>query len=136
MKLFAVLSVLWAAALTWLGLYHPYGLRFAMGMWPVPPGTPWTYQLESGFVPALTVLTLLSAVTSLYHLHNCHVETCWRLGKHRINGSPYCNVHKDSVKPVETIEELARREIALLTEIRDELRGSRVAARPLKGSTR
>jgi hypothetical protein len=102
----ACLAALWAAALTWLGLDHPYGLRFSMGLWPVPPGTPWTYQLESGFVPALTVLTLLSAVASLYHVHNCANETCWRLGKHRVNGSPYCNRHKDSVTPVASVEEL------------------------------
>lgn len=94
MKLFACLAVAWAACLTWLGLYHPYGVRFAIGTWPVPQGTPWTYQLESGFVPALTVLTLLTGLFSLYHLHNCHYETCWRLGKHKIGGTPWCSRHQ------------------------------------------
>lgn len=73
---------------------HPYGDRFAIGIWPVPPGTPWTYQLESGFIPALTVLTLLGALASMWHVHNCHYETCWKLGKHRINGTPWCSGHK------------------------------------------
>jgi hypothetical protein len=114
-KFFAALAVLWAGALTWCGLYHPYGLRFAMGIWPVPQGTPWTYQLESGFVPALTVLTLLSAVGSLYHLHNCHQDGCWRFGKHRVNGTPYCQHHHHLVRPLRSTEEL-------LTDILAELK--------------
>lgn len=114
-KFFAALAVLWAGALTWCGLYHPYGLRFAMGIWPVPQGTPWPYQLESGFVPALTVLTLLSAVGSLYHLHNCHQDGCWRFGKHRVNGTPYCQHHHHLVRPLRSTEEL-------LTDILAELK--------------
>lgn len=107
--------MLLSAVLSWAGLDHPYGLRFAMGIWPVPAGTPWTYQLESGFVPALTVLTLLSALFSLYHLHNCHQDGCWRLGKHRVNGTPYCRHHEGGVRPEASAEDLLT---ALLAEQR------------------
>jgi hypothetical protein len=74
---------------------HWLAWRFGTGTWPVPQGTGWPYQLESGFVPALTVLTLLGALTSMWHLHNCHSDRCWRLGKHKINGTPWCSKHED-----------------------------------------
>jgi hypothetical protein len=73
---------------------HWLAWRFAMGDWPVPAGTPWTYQLWSGIIPGLTVLTLFGAVLSMYHLHNCHSARCWRIGKHRINGTPWCTRHE------------------------------------------
>ena len=115
MKLLATLGALWAVTFAWLGLDHPYGLRFAMGDWPVPPGTPWTYQLESGFIPALTVVTLLSGLAALYNLHNCHHEGCWRLGKHKIKGTPWCVSHEDEGRAQETTDDLLR-------DILDELR--------------
>lgn len=99
MKLVAALLGLWVAALTWLAVDHPYGLRFAMGIWPVPPGTPWTYQLESGFIPALTVLTLLSLVSGAWHHVNCHHRWCPRTGKHKVNGTPWCSLHQGEARP-------------------------------------
>lgn len=79
----------------WSIAAHPWGWLYALGVHPYPgPQTPWTYQLESGFLPALTVLTLLGALVSLYRLHVCHYETCWHLGRHRLNGSPWCNAHR------------------------------------------
>jgi hypothetical protein len=116
-KLFAALAALWAVTLTWLGLYHPYGLRFSMGAWPVPAGTPWTYQLLSGFIPALTAFTLLSAVTALYHVHNCHHEGCWRLGKHKVKGTPWCTLHEDEGRAQETTDDLLRE---ILAELRSQ----------------
>lgn len=88
------LAVLVAIAI-WSAVTHWLGWRFAMGTWPVPQGTGWPYQLESGFVPALTVLSLLTLITGTYHLHDCHSDRCWRLGKHRIGGTPWCTRHLD-----------------------------------------
>lgn len=82
------------AVAVWSMVTHWLGWRFAMGLWPVPPGTGWPYQLESGFLPALTVLSLATLVTGAWHLHNCHSGRCWRLGKHRINGTPWCTRHE------------------------------------------
>jgi hypothetical protein len=80
--------VVWSAVTHWLAW------RFGMGIWPVPQGTGWPYQLESGFVPALTILSLLTAIVGTYHLHNCHSARCWRLGKHKISGTPWCSRHE------------------------------------------
>lgn len=119
-KLIAALLAAWAAVITWLCLDHPLGLRFAMGIWPVPPGTPWTYQLESGFLPALTVLTLLSAVGTLYHLRNCHHEGCLRLGRHHIKGTPWCDVHQEEGRLTETTEDVLREILEELKAMRTE----------------
>jgi hypothetical protein len=99
-----------AALLAYAALYRPWGLLFSLGVHPYPAGTPWTYQLWSGFVPALTVLSLLGTLVSLYHLKNCHRDGCWRLGKHVVNGAPWCSVHVSGVMP-----ELSEHD--LLTEI-------------------
>jgi hypothetical protein len=107
------------AGLAWAGVYmaaHPYGDRFAIGLWPVPPGTPWSYQLWSGFLPALTVLSLFGAGIGAYHLHNCHFETCWRLGKHRIGGTPWCSRHMHLGKQVRSVEELLEQILAAVSK--------------------
>ena len=98
-------GALLAAAGTYMA-FHPYGDRAAIGTWPVPSGTPWEYQLESGFVPALTVLTLLGALFSMYHVHNCHMDGCWRIGKHRVHGAPWCSRHEGQARPEASTEEL------------------------------
>jgi hypothetical protein len=86
--LVAVALIAYSAATHWLAW------RFGMGTWPVPQGTGWPYQLESGFVPALTVLSLLGAILGSWHLHNCHHSGCWRIGKHKISGTPWCSRHE------------------------------------------
>jgi hypothetical protein len=77
---------------------HPYGDRAALGLWPVPQGTPWEYQLWSGVLPALTVVTLVGSAASLYRVHNCHASRCWRLGKHKVDGTPWCNLHHEDAR--------------------------------------
>jgi hypothetical protein len=120
-KLITALLALWTTALVWLAIDHPYGLRFALGIWPVPPGTPWTYQLESGFIPALTVLTLLSLVSGAWQHVNCHHRWCPRTGKHKINGTPWCDRHQGEARPERSENEILISIEALLTEIRDRL---------------
>lgn len=104
------------AVAAWSVAYHPWGWLYALGVHPYPgPQTPWTYQLWSGFTPALTVLTLLGSVFSLYHLHNCHEPGCLRLGKLKAGGSPWCKLHVHKAKPHATSEEI-------LQQILEELR--------------
>lgn len=91
------LAVLGAAA--WSIAAHPWGWAFGIGIHPYPgPQTPWTYQLYSGFLPALTVATLLGSAASLYHLHNCHQDHCWRIGKHKVDGTPWCGKHHQNAR--------------------------------------
>jgi hypothetical protein len=116
-RVLIALAALGTGVAVWLSTAHPYGLRFAMGIWPVPEGTPWTYQFESGFVPALTVLTLLTSVLSLYHIHNCHMDGCWRVGKHRVHGTPWCNRHMGKARPERSESEILLSIEKLLDEL-------------------
>lgn len=75
-----------------------HGLLGFLGLWPVPAGTSTWYQLWSGFIPALTVLTLLGAVGGMYHAHNCHQAGCPRIGKHKVDGTPWCNRHHEQAR--------------------------------------
>ncbi len=96
-----------AAAAVWSVAAHPWGWAYALGVHPYPgPQTPWTYQLWSGFTPALTVLTLFGAVLSLYHVHNCHEQGCWRIGRYRVGGAVWCRWHREAAKPERTEHEL------------------------------
>lgn len=50
---------------------------------------PW-YNFWSGFAGDLTIF---GAIFALYYKHNCHVKGCPRIGKHSVNGTPYCTRH-------------------------------------------
>jgi hypothetical protein len=95
-----------------------HGLLWFLGVYPVPSGTSAMYQLWSGLIPALTVLTLLGALVSMYHVHNCRQEGCWRIGKHRVHGTPWCSRHEGQARPEASTEEL-------LTQILTELKRQR-----------
>ena len=86
------------AGLVYAAIWRPLGTRFALGDWPVPSGTPWTYQLESGFIPALTVLSLVTFLAGAWHHVNCHQDGCWRIGKHKVDGSPWCGKHHEDAR--------------------------------------
>lgn len=87
-----VTLVVWDAFTHWLAW------RFAAGDWPVPQGTPWTYQLESGFIPALTVVGLYTLIVGAWHHLNCHEDRCWSIGKHKVDGTPYCTAHAEAAR--------------------------------------
>lgn len=123
-----LISLAALAASLWSLVTHPWGWAFAIGIHPYPgPQTPWTYQLYSGFLPALTVITLLGSVLSLYHLHNCHEESCWRLGKHRIDGTPWCSRHmhlgRHEVTDHQLLLRIAESLEAILSELREAKQG-------------
>ena len=118
-KLPHVAAALIAAAVVYVLVWHLWGVLFALGLHPYPASssTPWTYQMWSGIIPALTVLTLFGSLGGFYSLHNCHAKGCLRLGKHRIDGTPWCNRHASSVPS----RALGRTDHDLLEEICDHL---------------
>lgn len=73
----------------WLGTLHFLGAR------PTPVGTAPMYQLWSGFVPALVIVTLpVGAVTWYYH-HTCHARpSCLRWGKYEAAGGMFRLCHR------------------------------------------
>lgn len=100
-------------------ILHPWGAATAIGVHPYPAGTPWEYQMWSGIIPALTILTLFGSLGAAYHVHNCHADGCLRLGKHRVGGTPWCSKHYASVKPQRSEAEILEAIEALLRDTTD-----------------
>ena len=69
----------------WVAVLHAIGWLF--GVYPVPNGTPITYQFFSGSFLAVTI------ATGWWHKNNCHQKWCPRIGKHQVDGTPWCNAH-------------------------------------------
>lgn len=109
------LTGLTAAALAAAVSLHPWGAATAIGVHPYPAGTPWEYQMWSGIIPALTILTLFGSLGGAYHLHNCRMDGCWRIGRHRVGGAPWCDHHVKQARPSASTEELLAQ---ILTELR------------------
>lgn len=48
------------------------------------------YDFWSGIATQLSVLV---GLVGLYHKHNCHARRCPRIGKHAVDGTPWCSRH-------------------------------------------
>lgn len=116
-RVLACLGVALSGLALWSAVSHPWGWLYGFGVHPYPESssTPWTYQMWSGIIPALTILTLFGSLGGAYHLHNCAAERCWRIGKHKVAGTPWCSRHLGQARPSVSTEEL-------LTQILAELR--------------
>lgn len=81
----------------WSMVAHGWGWLYGLGVHPYPESssTPWTYQLLSGLVPALTVLSLLTFLATAFRHLNCHTAGCYRLGKFPVVGGQFkvCRKH-------------------------------------------
>jgi hypothetical protein len=77
------------------------------------------YGFSSGIGPMiLAALGYSTLCTGLWHGLNCHHPGCPRIGRHKIDGTPYCNVHHEDYRPEIKVEDLLR-------QILDELKPSR-----------
>jgi hypothetical protein len=56
------------------------------------------YGFWSGFGSDLGEVALLGAIGGLWHKHNCHTKGCWRIGRHVVTGTPWCNRHHDGAR--------------------------------------
>jgi len=74
------------------------------------------YGFTSGPGPMILTALLGSTIfVTVWHSLNCHVEGCLNIGKHKVRGSPYCNLHHEDARHEKTVEQL-------LTETNDLLR--------------
>lgn len=53
------------------------------------------YGFWSGFGSDLGEFAMLGIFVTLYRRHNCHQPGCWRIGRHKIEGTEYvvCRKH-------------------------------------------
>jgi hypothetical protein len=56
------------------------------------------YAFWSGFGSDLGEVALLGAVYGLVRKHNCHQVRCWRIGRHTVDGTPWCNRHHEAAR--------------------------------------
>lgn len=73
--------------MTWLA--HILGLDNASGR---------AYLAWSGFGGDLSEVVLLAAVYGLVRKHNCHQKHCLRIGRHLVDGTPWCNRHHQAAR--------------------------------------
>jgi hypothetical protein len=97
LRLFALGALIGTAVA--LVIWRPWSGAFAIGVHPYPGGTPWTYQLWSGFIPALAIVTIFGGLASHLRSMNCHVDGCWRIGRYPLAGGQFKVCRKHSPHP-------------------------------------
>ena len=70
-------------------LLHVLGVDNEAGHW---------YAFWSGFGSDLGEVALVGAVLGGYRKHNCHQRRCWRIGRHVVDGTPWCNKHHQAAR--------------------------------------
>jgi hypothetical protein len=51
------------------------------------------YGFWSGFGSDVSEVALIGAVFGIFRRHNCHERHCWRIGRHVVDGTPWCDRH-------------------------------------------
>jgi hypothetical protein len=74
-------------------LWHLLGFDYGL-----PYGHVIPYNVWSGFGSDVGQVTLLGALAGAYRKHNCHERRCWRIGRHVVDGSPWCDKHHESAR--------------------------------------
>jgi hypothetical protein len=70
-------------------LLHILGVDDVSGRW---------YAWWSGAGSDVSELAILGAVLGGYRKHNCHQPRCWRIGRHVVDGTPWCNRHHQAAR--------------------------------------
>jgi hypothetical protein len=68
------------------------------------------YGFFSGFGSDLGEVTIIGGAYMIYRKHNCHVDRCWRIAKHPVEGTPYvvCRKHHPTVPEGVSADHIAR----------------------------
>jgi len=75
------------------------------------------YDFGSGTGPmVLTALTSSTIIAGLWHGMNCHEPGCYRIGRHKVDGTPWCNSHQGKARASKSTDDLLRELVALLRE--------------------
>lgn len=89
----------------WLGFsqkaYFTYGTNYAFTSGPGPM--------------ILTAAGMSTIIGGLWHHVNCHEDGCWNIGKHKVNGTPWCNLHHEAARHEKTVEQLLAEQNDLLS---------------------
>jgi hypothetical protein len=81
------------------------------------------YAAWSGSVPALiSAVGLSTLITGMWSHVNCHEPGCFRIGKHKVSGTPWCTVHHEHARPERSEHEILASIEASMTELLSLLR--------------
>lgn len=59
------------------------------------------YDFVSGVGPMIvTAIGYGGLVAGFWHHVNCHEAGCWRLGKHKVDGTPWCSLHHQNARAI------------------------------------
>lgn len=66
------------------------------------------YGFWSGAGSDLGELAILGGMVSIYRKHTCHVQSCWRFGKHPVEGTCYttCRKHHPDIEGEITVHHI------------------------------
>lgn len=70
-------------------------MRFLAHIFGIDTQQSYFYDFWSGVA---TQLATLGAALTYVRKHNCHVRGCPRVGRHSVDGSPFCNRHHDAAR--------------------------------------
>ena len=56
------------------------------------------YAFWSGFGSDLSEIAIPAAAWGLFRKHNCHQRRCWRIGRHVVDGTPWCDRHHQKAR--------------------------------------
>ena len=56
------------------------------------------YGFWSGVGSDISELAIVGAVLGAYRKHNCHAKGCWRVGRHSVDGTPWCDRHHQAAR--------------------------------------
>ena len=92
------------------------------------------YGFFSGFGSDIGELAIIGGLVSLYRKHTCHKDGCWRISRHVVDGSPWCNRHhqaaRDAVAPVAVTDVSCGHCARLADQVADLAEAVRVAVAP------
>lgn len=74
-------------------IWHHIG--YVLGFLRVPSA--WNY-FWGGFGSSLSELAIPFAAYGFWKKHNCHEHHCPRIGRHIVNGTPWCNHHHQKAR--------------------------------------
>lgn len=76
-----------------------HGLLHFLGVDQGCPYGSWNaYNFFSGSGSDIGELAIFGGVIGIYRRHNCHERRCWRIGRHVVDGTPWCDTHHGAAR--------------------------------------
>jgi hypothetical protein len=111
------------AGLAWLGWRYEHGMAHGIG---VDTQQSQEYDFVSGVGPMIiAAIGYISLIAAGWHALNCHQPGCWRVGRHKVGGTPWCNRHHGKARPELTVENLLETLIERIDVLTEALTGGK-----------